>query len=159
MTGFEGEALWETQAAVAEAEDYWNDFEAVDVPDYPDLTEEEIEWALWKLGQKDPQRLATPGQKQKAYQDQGGACYYCEVQVNPNRFHADHLVAHSKGGRTSTANIVCACVACNIAKWDMSYTDFKAALANPELGLTWRDQAYAQNSAYLRDQRKLEFGH
>ena len=156
----EAEARLAAQAVAAEAEEYWGPLEENEhEPDYTDLTEEEIEWYLWHQERKDPQRLATPEQKQKAYDDQDGKCYYCEVQVPPNRFHADHLVAHSRMGRTSWANIVCACVPCNIAKDVMSYQDFKAALVDPERGLAWRDQVYWQNAAYWREQRRLEFGY
>ncbi len=160
MSDFEQEAHWATQEAAAEIDAYYADFDSVElVEDYPELTEADIELAEWALNRKDPQRLATPEQKQKAYEDGDGKCYYCETEVAPNRFHADHITAHSKGGRTSWANIVCACVPCNLAKWDMSYSDFKSALADPERGLDWRNQAYAQNAAYLREQRKLEFGY
>lgn len=51
-------------------------------------------------------------------------CRYCHVYISPtDQFHADHVIPFSRGGPTTMANLVLACVTCNLRKgaksWDL----------------------------------------
>jgi 5-methylcytosine-specific restriction endonuclease McrA len=56
-----------------------------------------------------------------AFDHQGGRCYYCGLpmlldgQKGPPQLRctAEHLTAHSEGGKAGQANIVAACLHCN----------------------------------------------
>lgn len=56
-----------------------------------------------------------------AFNRQGGRCYYCNLPMwldgqagpSPLRCTAEHLTAHSEGGKAGQANIVAACWHCN----------------------------------------------
>ncbi|WP_415355721.1 HNH endonuclease [Halioglobus sp. Uisw_031] len=45
----------------------------------------------------------------------GGHCNKCGKPL-ANGFHADHVVAHSKGGKTITRNGQALCAPCNLRK-------------------------------------------
>ena len=44
-----------------------------------------------------------------------GRCRVCGVRL-ANGFHADHVTAHSRGGKTTTNNGQALCSACNLKK-------------------------------------------
>lgn len=55
----------------------------------------------------------------------GGSCVYCGGTVKKGqRLTKDHLVPLSKGGRTTPANIVPACAACNCGKGASEWRDW-----------------------------------
>ncbi|AQA18340.1 hypothetical protein BST95_08950 [Halioglobus japonicus] len=45
----------------------------------------------------------------------GGKCSSCEKPLD-QQFHADHVVAYSKGGTTTTDNGQALCATCNLRK-------------------------------------------
>jgi len=45
----------------------------------------------------------------------GGQCQTCGVALN-GQFHADHILAYSKGGKTITHNGQALCAKCNLEK-------------------------------------------
>lgn len=65
-------------------------------------------------------RMFTSEQRLAIYRKDGGHCHlktHCDGSpLGWADWHADHIVPHSKGGRTTVANGQVACPACNIAK-------------------------------------------
>lgn len=58
---------------------------------------------------------------------QGYRCTYCGVPLKVTvrgRFHVDHFIPISKGGRNEPGNICCACPSCNRSKHDRMPFDF-----------------------------------
>ncbi len=51
------------------------------------------------------------------YKSQKGKCWHCGKDLN-GKFHVDHLIPLSKGGKHDASNIVCACPSCNLSKKD-----------------------------------------
>lgn len=47
-------------------------------------------------------------------------CQYCGTNVKLENMHWDHIVPRKAGGQTTWTNIVCACLACNSKKADLS---------------------------------------
>ncbi len=45
-----------------------------------------------------------------------GSCYYCHKKVVPAELTMDHIVALSRGGKSTRANCVAACRECNSRK-------------------------------------------
>jgi len=68
----------------------------------------------------DPIRGFSHEQRLAIYRRDGGRCQLrlkCEGEkVGWDNWHADHKVPHSKGGKTTVANGVLACPACNLSK-------------------------------------------
>lgn len=63
---------------------------------------------------KDTRRAFTARQRAFIYARDGATCFYCGTTVT--RWHADHVLPHSRGGRTLPANGVVACPPCNLSK-------------------------------------------
>jgi hypothetical protein len=76
--------------------------------------------AIPDLIQKDAQRAFTREQRMAIYRRDGMTCKVklkCHgVHCEWDNWHADHVVAHSKGGQTTVNNARVACPACNLAK-------------------------------------------
>lgn len=68
------------------------------------------------LTTKDPQRLFTKDQKAVIFRLGKGVCANCGDKVTEDDFEADHIVPHSKGGKTQIANGQILCSDCNKAK-------------------------------------------
>ena len=64
----------------------------------------------------DSQRDFDEAQRITIYRRDGGQCKYCNAPVKWEDFHADHVVAHSKGGPTTVSNGWLACSKCNTKK-------------------------------------------
>ena len=47
---------------------------------------------------------------------QGGRCALCNCTIPKTRFHADHIVAYIKGGKTVIENGQALCPGCNLRK-------------------------------------------
>ncbi len=76
------------------------------------------------LALKDPQRNFTNDQKQAIYRRDGG---YCKIKMKCDgakltwdEWHCDHIIPHSKGGKTTVQNGQSACIACNTTKGNRS---------------------------------------
>jgi len=69
--------------------------------------------AIPSLVMKDPTRGFSPEQRMAIYRRDGGKCQNCSVQCEESEFHADHVVPHSRGGKTSVANGRVLCAQCN----------------------------------------------
>lgn len=66
---------------------------------------------------RDASRRFTGKLRAAIWTRDGGRCVYCERTIK-GRWHADHVIPWSRGGRTVEANGAVACPSCNIAKSD-----------------------------------------
>ncbi|MBI4302099.1 MAG: HNH endonuclease [Chloroflexi bacterium] len=64
----------------------------------------------------DPQRFFSQEQRVKIFENSGGKCAQCGIDLSKSNFHADHIVAHSLGGKTTVENGRALCTACNRKK-------------------------------------------
>lgn len=55
-------------------------------------------------------------------------CHYCGIGLGYGMVTRDHVFPKSRGGKLEGGNRVYACPACNVAKGDMSLSDFKKTL-------------------------------
>lgn len=87
-----------------------------------------VMFAVWRPAPPDldPQRLFTPAQRAEITRRDGYRCGYCGVPGDALgvQLAVDHVVPHSKGGRTDVANGKLACTKCNSEKSDMDWADF-----------------------------------
>lgn len=63
----------------------------------------------------DEKRGYTGLDKQALYRKTNGKCAYCGEKLQRG-FHGDHVIPHSRGGRTTIANGFGACPSCNLSK-------------------------------------------
>ena len=68
------------------------------------------------LDPKDPQRFFTPRQRATIFECSGGVCGGCGTRLSQKSFHADHIIAHSRGGLTTMDNGQALCTGCNRSK-------------------------------------------
>lgn len=68
-----------------------------------------------KLEMKDPQRLFNDDQKRVLFWRSGGKCQKCSCKIAEDNFHADHILAHSRGGKTVIENGRALCPDCNLS--------------------------------------------
>lgn len=61
----------------------------------------------------DPQRNFSKLQRDEIYRRSNGHCVGCGASLAGGTWHADHLVPHSRGGRTEVANGQALCPGCN----------------------------------------------
>lgn len=69
-----------------------------------------------ELSPSDPKRTFTPSQRSGIFMQSDAKCKSCGVAISETNFHADHIKAHSKGGRTDTVNGQALCSRCNTRK-------------------------------------------
>jgi len=69
---------------------------------------------------KDPYRQFNKEQRRIIWYQSNGHCSNkkCQLKLNINNFHIDHIKPHSKGGRTSLKNAQILCPSCNLKKSD-----------------------------------------
>jgi hypothetical protein len=104
--------------------------------------------AMWKKI-----RFASEEQREIIYDRDGGKCHYCDREVSRKGFVADHKKAWKSGGQTTVDNLLCACYACNLAKFTMDYDEFVEKLAAN--GLEWRDRERDRVVALLSYSRQF----
>ena len=68
------------------------------------------------LEPKDSTRLFNENQKIVIWRRDGGKCRHCGCDVEFREMHADHIIPHSKGGKTIVENGQTLCVTCNLKK-------------------------------------------
>lgn len=71
---------------------------------------------LAKRAPLDPRRRFTDAQRRDIYARDAGICFYCGTWCASDAWQADHVLPHSRGGRTTRLNGVVACPSCNNAK-------------------------------------------
>ncbi len=85
-------------------------------------------------------RQADPTLRFSIYIRDSGICQYCEVKLDLNNYHVDHVRAYCHGGETSESNLVTSCRMCNIAKNTMSAHLYKSMLN--KYGINWRRKRF-----------------
>lgn len=62
-------------------------------------------------------------------------CFYCDADLDQEKFHVDHIVPKAAGGPDHIANYVPACAKCNGSKGDRPFAPFflKAKSGQPQL--------------------------
>jgi len=65
---------------------------------------------------KDPNRSFTNEQRVAIYHRYEGLCQECKEKIDFSNFHADHIIPHSKGGKTTISNGQVLCSQCNLKK-------------------------------------------
>jgi 5-methylcytosine-specific restriction endonuclease McrA len=65
---------------------------------------------------KDPKRLYTYQERMVIWRRARERCENCSQEIPFSSMHADHLVPHSRGGKTTIANSKCLCTSCNLKK-------------------------------------------
>jgi 5-methylcytosine-specific restriction endonuclease McrA len=65
---------------------------------------------------KDPKRLYTDQERMFIWRRARERCENCSQEIPFSSMHADHLVPHSRGGKTTIANSKCLCTSCNLKK-------------------------------------------
>ena len=64
---------------------------------------------------------------------QANKCFYCHEPLTYKTATADHVIPHSKNGKTTSENIKASCYACNQAKGILSLNEFKKKIKKPKL--------------------------
>lgn len=86
-----------------------------EVSDIIDRTWHTIDWVVpvTSPSDLDPQRTASPFQRQVVMERDGFACRHCGTGTD---LQIDHIVAHSQGGLTEVDNMQVLCRTCNMRK-------------------------------------------
>jgi len=82
--------------------------------DHLELADDELLEAIYTEG-KDGRRRFTGSQRATVIARDGAACFHCGAEIT-GVWHADHVIPHSRGGRTVEENCVVACPSCNLKK-------------------------------------------
>ena len=69
-----------------------------------------------QLQLKDPKRAFSFDERLIVWRLGGEACSECQKKISLKEAEADHIFAHSKGGKTNFQNAQCLCVDCNRSK-------------------------------------------
>jgi 5-methylcytosine-specific restriction endonuclease McrA len=69
----------------------------------------------------------TPGQRREVLAKTARRCHVCGGKVDGD-WHADHVLAHSGGGRHHVDNFLAAHRLCNTYRWDYSPGEFQLIL-------------------------------
>lgn len=69
-----------------------------------------------QLELKDPTRTYSQEQRLLIFLKNDGKCANCEKKCDQDNFHADHIIPHSRGGKTSIENGQLLCPECNLKK-------------------------------------------
>lgn len=72
--------------------------------------------AVPQLAHLDPKRGFDDVQREILFRRSKRVCQSCEKDIDKNSFHADHIIAHSRGGTTSIENGQALCADCNLKK-------------------------------------------
>lgn len=68
------------------------------------------------LGYDKLPRVRVKFNRRNIYARDQSHCQYCGVRYSPSELSIDHVVPRSQGGPTTWANVVCACMKCNVKK-------------------------------------------
>lgn len=67
---------------------------------------------------------SATGKKHKIFARDGWVCVYCTKAYTPDELTLDHVIPKSKGGDSSSSNLVTACRECNNKKSDRTDHEF-----------------------------------
>ena len=86
--------------------------------DHVGVEADELVDEVWAQS-KDKRRRFTKKMRTAIYTRDKGNCFYCGTwQEQSARFHLDHVIPHSRNGRSVVLNGVIACAKCNLRKSD-----------------------------------------
>lgn len=54
--------------------------------------------------------------RRNIYEHYGYKCAYCGIKYSTNELNLEHVIPRSRGGKTDWANVVTACIPCNLKK-------------------------------------------
>ena len=80
----------------------------------------------------------------------GGRCHICGGRVKGTKWAADHVLAHSAGGKHSIDNYLPAHGLCNTYRWDLSSEEFQWVV---KIGV-WARKHMEQDSDFGGDLRR-----
>jgi len=83
------------------------------------------------------QRRLTPSERDVVLGKTAGRCHICGGEVQHGSWHADHVLAHSAGGKQAVDNYLPAHGICNQYRWDYIAEEFQLIL---KLGVWARTQ-------------------
>lgn len=84
--------------------------------DHLEADSDELIDEVWSAT-KDKRRRFTKTMRVEMWRRDKGCCWYCGVFVPlSSRWHADHVLSHSRHGQTVTNNGVTSCAPCNLRK-------------------------------------------
>lgn len=89
----------------------------------------------------------------------GNTCQYCGKRLSTSALSLDHVIPRSRGGPTTWANVVCACVRCNVRKGGRTPEEAHLRLIrrptkprrNPVLTVKLTDHRYATWKQFLNE--------
>ena len=66
--------------------------------------------------------------RRRVIERDGKCCVYCDEDLTDKEIHMDHVIAESKGGETTYANLQVTCRKCNLAKGVLTESEFTEQL-------------------------------
>lgn len=63
--------------------------------------------------------------RQQVFERDKFTCVYCQAKPEGRDLQADHVLPRSRGGLSTTENLVCACRLCNCAKSDKLVSEWR----------------------------------
>ena len=78
----------------------------------------------------DSNREFNDDQKRYKLMDQDYKCGYCGTDIDLHDSHGDHILPHSKGGKTEIDNLVMSCPKCNMSKKDKTPEEWESVSYN-----------------------------
>ena len=91
---------------------------------------------------KEPRRSLTQVQRKEILKKTDGRCHICGGKLK-DKWQADHILSHSKGGNNTTDNYLPAHRTCNNYRWDYTPEEFQEIM---RLGIWVRTQIINQTS-------------
>jgi hypothetical protein len=88
----------------------------------------------------------------EVFKRDGFRCRYCGATVLAAVLHCDHVIPESKGGPTEAANLVTACVDCNLGKSNVPLDQRKL---DPSVDIDAAKEHAEQIKAYLKVQKTI----
>jgi 5-methylcytosine-specific restriction endonuclease McrA len=95
----------------------------------------------WRIANRELKRLLENNRRLKIVgvlskgivktlmEKQKGLCNGCQVDLMVARYHVDHIVAVSKGGKNIDSNVQLLCVSCNTSKGAKDFSEWKQGVA------------------------------
>jgi hypothetical protein len=106
------------------------------MPNYGDMTGQQFSRYVSRLRRKRRKLVArnkehalkrstlAPLQRGRVLAKSGGLCHICGGEI-VDRWHADHVMAHSAGGRHAEDNYLPAHPQCNVLRWHYTAEEFQ----------------------------------
>jgi 5-methylcytosine-specific restriction endonuclease McrA len=89
-------------------------------------------------------RREVPFTRRNLYQHYGNRCCYCGRTLPSDALNLEHIIPRSRGGRSDWANVVTACIPCNLHKGNRLPTEAGMKLLVQPSKPHWRQGAALQ---------------